>query len=323
MKKLLSCLLFAIAQPFTSAVAQENTVLSTQIYGYKGNMVHYDCVQTPLLAAEFYTNPGEEHLYKFTTDRLVCFLVNGKTKVLLSPGDSLHININYGNSKVPEASISGSENAIKTNLVMQDIENLKRDMRYKAQLLACVALDIKPDARINDSRTLLEKVKSMLAAAQLSEEAANYILSMTESDAYLSFMEYPVMYASVRGTAIEQQEIGDYWSIMEGFSPRSDAASLSCPEYASLLMRYSMYMNEKSAIQKGDTYNAPTRLEDMYSELATFYTGPQRDFVLYTLLCNFIQQGKEIERADALYKDYKEKYNADSRYIAVLDAILQ
>ena len=45
--------------------------------------------------------------------------------------------------------------------------------------------------------------------------------------------------------------------------------------------------------------------------------------VLYTLLCNFIKNGQEIERADALYKDYIEKYNKNSSYKAILDTLLQ
>ena len=64
-------------------------------------------------------------------------------------------------------------------------------------------------------------------------------------------------------------------------------------------------------------------MEDMYKELAAFYGGEQRDFVLYTLLRNFIINGREIERADALYADYIEKYNSNAFYKSILDMLMQ
>lgn len=323
MKKHLLFSLLAFLFIAGGAGAQERTALSAEIYGYKGDMVYFDCVQTPALRAEFYTNPGEEHLYTFDSDRLLCMLINGRTKILLQPGDSLHVNITYDGNNIERIEYSGDENAVKTNQVISYIDDLRRDMRYKSQLLACVAVDIQPKDRIDASRVLHARVQEMLAEAALPEPAANYILSLVESDVYMSFMEYPVMYASVRGKAVEQQGIGDYWSIMEGFVPRSDEASLSAPEYASLLMRYCIYVNEKNAAKNGTAYTAPVKLETLYSELSSFYTGEQRNFVLYSLLCNFIQKGQEIERADVLYKDFKAKYNPAKRYTDVLDMILQ
>ena len=104
---------------------------------------------------------------------------------------------------------------------------------------------------------------------------------------------------------------------------REDAQALSCPEYASLLMRYSFYMNEKAAREKGKKYVMPGVMEDMYKEFVAFYSGAQRDFVLYTLLRNFIMNGQEIERADALYQDYIANYNSNAFYKSILDMLLQ
>ena len=139
----------------------------------------------------------------------------------------------------------------------------------------------------------------------------------------MSLIEYPVMYESVRGLAVEEQEIGDYWSIMDGYSVRNDAESMNCPEYASLLMRYCFYMNERESLDTGGIYVMPTVMEEMYRELAAFYDGAQRDFVLYTLLRNFIINGREIERADALYKDYVEQYNINPFYKSIIDMLMQ
>lgn len=316
-------LVLAILLATNTAFAQEKATLSAEIYGYKQEMVYFDCVQTPLVSSEFYTNPGEIHSYTFDCNDLVCMMINSRAKVLLQPGDSLHVNISYEGRNIKSIKFSGSERAVKNNIMFNNIDNIKRNMRYKNQLLGCVALDIKPKSRIDDSRTLHSKVKAMLASSQATPEAQNYAMAIVDSDVYLSFMEYPVMYASVRGVSIDKQEIGDYASIMNDAELRTDAQALSCPEYASFLMRYCFYSNEMAAAKNGTEYRMPTRFEDMYKELAAFYNNEQRDFVLYTLLCNFIRNGQEIERADALYNDYISNYNKNENYKNILDALLQ
>lgn len=322
MKTKLLFLLIAVVAAFNTSTAQQRTTLSAQVYGYQRDMVYFDCIQTPLIAAEFHTNPGEEHLYTFDCDRLVCLTINGRTNVILQPGDSLHVDVTYDGKNV-KVEYSGSERAVSNNRLMKSIESLRSSMRYKSQLLGCVALDIKPKDRIADSRTLLERADAAIARSKASDEAKNYVKAMIDNFVYMSFIEYPVMYQSVRGLAIGEQEIGDYWSIMDGYVTRSDAESLSCPEYASLLMRYCFYMNEKSAKENGGTYSMPKVLEEMYREIAAFYSGEQRDFLLYTLLRNFIMNGQEIERADVLYKDYIEKYNSNAFHKSILDMLLQ
>ena len=217
MKKNLLFALLAIVAVFGTAVAQEKTTLSAQIYGYQGDMVYFDCVQTPFIAAEFHTNPGEEHIYSFECDNLVCITINGRTSVLLQPGDSLHLNITYDGNNA-RVDYSGSERAVNNNRLLKGLDNIRRSMRYKSQLLGCVALDIKPKSRIEDSRMLLEKVNNLLETSAASTEAKNYVAAIVDNFVYMSFIEYPVMYQSVRGLSIEEQEIGDYWSIMDGYA---------------------------------------------------------------------------------------------------------
>ena len=322
MKKNLLFALVAFFAVIGSATAQQKTTLSAQVYGYQKDMVYFDCIQTPLIASEFHTNPGEEHLYSFECDGLVCITINGRVNVYLQPGDSLHVDVNY-DGKNAKVEYSGSERAVKNNRLMRSIENVKRTMRYKSQLLGCIALDVKPKKRIDDSRSLLDKVTALIEKSAASPEMKNYATAMVDYDVYMSYMEYPVMYASTRGLAVAEQEIGDYWNIMDGYVTRTDAESMNCPEYASLLMRYSFFMNEKSAKESGKEYEMPKVMEDMYKEFAAFYTGEQRDFVLYTLLRNFIMNGQEIERADALYKEYVEKYNVNPFHKNIIDMLLQ
>lgn len=315
-------LAFAAIAFFTTAKAQQKTTLSAEIYGYQKEMVYFDCIQSPFIAQEFHTNPGEQHIYSFECNNLVCMTINGRINVILQPGDSLHVSANYDGKNV-KVEYSGTERAVNNNRLVKSIETIKRSMRYKSQLLGCAALDIKPKKRIDDSRILLEKASAAIERSAASAEAKNYIAAMIDYNVYMSFIEYPVMYESVRGLKVAEQEIGDYWKIAEGYVTRTDAEALSCPEYASLLMRYCFYMNEKAAKESGRQYSMPKKMEGMFKEIAAFYSGEQRDVLLYTLLRNFIMNGQEIERADALYKEYIEKYNANPFYKSILDSLLQ
>ena len=321
MKKRLM-LFISVFALLTTATAQQKTTLSANVDGYKRSKVFFDCMQTPLISQEFHTNPGEEHIYNFDCEGLVWMNINGNTGVILQPGDSLHVDVVYEGKSI-KVEYSGSERAVNNNRLVKSIENLKRSLRYKEQLLGCAALDIKPKERIDDSRVLLEKAKTLVEKSQASAEAKNYVMAKIEYDVYMSFVEYPVMYASVRGVPVEEQEIGDYWSIMDGYVVREDAESMNCSEYASFLMRYCFYMNEKAAKEKGEAYSMPQMMEDMYKEFAAFYDGAPRDFVLYTLLRNFILNGREIERADALYADYIENYNSNAFYKSIIDMLMQ
>lgn len=161
------------------------------------------------------------------------------------------------------------------------------------------------------------------AGKQLAPLAAEYILSTTEAAAYTSFMEYPQMYAETRKLAISDQGIGDYWKIMDGVKLRSTEGALSSPDYVSFLMRYCFYENEKKATQAQQAYTAPRQLEDMFKALSTFYSGAQRDAVLYQLLVNYTRNGKELERVRPLYLEYKNNYNINKDYLQILDKLLE
>ena len=322
MRKTIFLTLALLGMAFGTAKAQQTATISAQVYGYQQDMVYIDCMQTPLIAQEFYNNPGEEYVYTFECDGLVYLTINGRNAVLLQPGDSLHVDITY-EGKNATMTYGGTERAVNNNRLMKSVEGIKRGLRYKSQLLGCAALDIKPKARIDDSRTLLERIGMLLEKSPASQEAKNYVAAMIDYDAYMSFMEYPVMYAEVRGQAVADQEIGDYWAIMDGYATRTDAEALSCPEYASLLMRYCSFINAKVAQEKGESYTMPKMMEDMYREVVAFYEGDQRDFLIYTLLRNFIMNGQEIERADVLYKEYVEKYNTSAFHKSILEMLLQ
>lgn len=308
-----------------NSFAQRKTTLSAEVNGYKREMVYFDCLQSPFFNAEFHNNPGEEHLYSFNTKNLVCMLLNGQVNVLLLPGDSIHVAVQYDNNLPPKTTFSGDKKAVAANNMLQGISELKRQMRYKSQLLACVVVDIKPQKRIEDSRILLTKVQEMVkkAGKQLTPLAAEYILSTTEAAAYTSYMEYPQMYAETRKLAVGEQGIGDYWKIMDGVKLRSTEGALASPDYVSFLMRYCFYENEKKATLANQQYTAPRQLEEMFKTLSLFYSGALRDVVLYQLLVNFTRNGKELERVRPLYLEYKNNYNINQEYLQILDKLLE
>lgn len=309
----------------TSMAQTKKTTLVAQVNGYRHDMIYFDCTQTPFIRAEFHMNPGEEHTYSFETDKAVNMLINGRTNILLQPGDSLHVVMEYEGKPVTSMQFGGTPNAVQANQLIWNLELFKRSIRYKSQLLACAALDVKPQNRVNDSRTLLAKANELVnkAGDALTPEAKSYILADVESDVYNSFMEYPMMYAEIRHLPIEKQEIGDYWKLMDNYQLRTDKNALRNPKYISLLMRYCAFQSEKKALEEGKKYVRPNTLESMYKDFASFYEGDVRDAVLYTLLCNFIRNGKEIERAEPILKEYKEKYNIDKEYVQILDTLMQ
>ncbi len=324
MKKRIFAFSLCLMCALTSFADGKKTTLSAEIYGWQHDMVDFQCVQTPMIHAEFYTNPGEEHLLSFETDELVCLLVNGRIPVLLMPGDSVHAVINYEGKKMSDIQFSGDETAVSQNRLMYAIRQLKTDMRYKQQLLTCLVLDTKPSQRIADSHTLMARATEMADKTQgIPAEARDYVMSTVESDLYMSLMEYPQMYENGRKMPIAEQGIGDYWALTGDYKPEPTAAMLANPDYITLLMRYFVYDKEREAAKNGQKFERKENFEDMYAEFAGYFEGATRDAVLYNLICNFIRRGKEIERVDPIVKDYLEKYNIKKGYADILNSLLQ
>ncbi len=325
MKKELIALCMCILSASSCFAESKRTVLSAEVYGWRHDMTDFQCVQTPLFHAEFYTNPGEEHLYSFETDELVCMLINGRVPILMMPGDSVHVVVNYDGKKVGDIQFDGTASAVSQNQLMHDIRKLKTDMRFKQQLLTCLVLDTKPADRIAAARTLMEKATEMANAhTDIPTEAKEYIMSTVEADLYNSLMEYPQMYENGRKMPIAEQGIGDYWTLLGDYEPKPTAAMLENPDYISLLMRYYVYDNERKAHIAGTTWQREEKFEDMYAAFAAYFVIQEvRDAVLYNLICNFIRGGQEIERVDPIIKDYKEKYNVKKTYVEILNSLLQ
>ena len=307
------------------ATAGERTVVSAEVYGHKGETVRIDCVQTPFIKAEFHNNPGERHTYAFEApSEPLLLIVAGKAEVLLGAGDSVHVVVRM-DGRNADCRYSGTPGAVAANELRARIAGLRREMRYKGQLLACAVVDVKPDARVADAKELLAKVGEMAGEAKGKAPAGllGYATAEQEASAYLSFMEYPKMYEEMRKTPIAEQGIGDYHAIMDGREARSDAPALACPEYASFLMRYCDYRNGKEAAEAGRAYSTPETLEEMYAAFKAFYIGGQRDCVLFHLLSNHIRGGKQTERALPLYEDYKRECCTDKEHARILGTFMQ
>lgn len=321
-------LLFLLILPLLSIQANEKvkTTLSCQIYDYRGEMIYYDCVQTPFIRAEFHNNPGESHVYEFETDDIVTLIVNGREQFVMQPGDSLHATIRYGENGRPEdVKLSGSERAVKQNNLRRDLKQVQLSMCYKTQLLACIAIDTKPADRFRESQTFWEKANKLikLESSHCSADFLNYLYAEYEAIVYGSYIEYPPLYADTRHVPIEKQGIGDYWNIINDYQPRADLASLRCMPYSEFLILYCFYKRTKEAHAAGKTYTRPNSLEGLYKELSTFFDGNQRDATLFLILSNYIHNGKEIEKVEPYLKEYKEKYNLNKEYAAILDSLMQ
>ena len=321
----LGLLLLCGCSSWLFAQESKRTVLSAQIEGYKRDMIYMSCIQSPDISGEFHTNPGESHVLDFQTDEPVAIVVNGRTTIFMQPGDSIHTQLVYEGTKVTDIRFSGTDRAVANNNLYQDVQRLRLAMKYRTQLLGLVVLDVKPLKRFQDSKLLLSRVDAMIAKAgeRVDKSLVDYLKAEIEGLAYLSYVEYPVMYADTRKVPIEKQEIGDYWSVMDSIALRDDVISLSSPSYVGFLMRYALFLKEKKAHEEGKSYAAPQKLEDMYKLFAETFEGRQRDYVLFALLKNFTQGGKELERVDPLFADYKNKYNTNPKHIKYLESMLQ
>lgn len=303
----------------------QETTLSTEVFGYPGNKIYFDCVQTPLIRAEFYKNPGEVHSYTFETSTPVALTINGRNKVLLAPGDSLHVVLRYTEGqKRPHMQVSGSASAVLANKVLEQIGEVKRKLNYKDQLLSALVLDVSPQERLQQAKQLLEQTEQMIAQEGSTNPALlEYIQAEVEATAYLSMIEYPLMYEEARKKPIAEQGIGAYEGLLQGVELRESEGALASPEYLSFLIRYSLYDLEQKKKSAGEAFEPPITLEGLYSILSEYYGGVQRDGTIYQLLINFIRNGKEVERVLPLVEDYKQKYNINKAYIEVLDRLLQ
>lgn len=311
---------------YTEAKEKQKTTLCCQIFDYRGNTIYYDCLQTPFIKAEFPNNPGEENIYSFETDRIVTLVVNGRERFIMQPGDSIHAIIRYGEDGKPKSrELSGTEQAVTQNNLAYDLKLVQNNMRYKTQLLACIALDTKPADRQKDSYIYLEKANRLInrTSESCSPDFLNYIRAQIESLVYGSLIEYPPLYADTRKVPIEKQEIGDYWNCINDYKLRDDVASLCCMEYSEFLMLYCFFQESKEAHLAHKTYSRPTKLENIYKALTSFYKGNQLDATLFLLISNYIRNGKEIEKVEPFLKEYQEKYNINKNYTEILNSLMQ
>ena len=326
MRRVFLLLLFlsVLACSVYAQIKEDNVLLTIGVSNYQRPKIYVDCVQTPLIHAEFHNNGEQKHTYRFNLEDMAEVLINGNISVFLMPGDSLVVSIVYEGKNMSKIDYWGNEQAVRNNDFYRSVNGIKKELRYKSQLLANAVLNITPQERMRVSDEYLLRVKEIVSKSEgVSNDVKEYIMAGVEADVYLSYMEYPLMYEELRKKSISEQGIGEYWDIMQGFRIRDGKGALLNPNYLSMLMRYSFFMNEKNSHEKGIEYQRPQMLEGMYTEFAATYDGDIRDAVLYTLLTNFIRSGKEIERVDPLLRDYKEKYNKNSRYIEIIESLLR
>lgn len=306
--------------------APKQCYLGSTIYNYRADMVSYFAQQNYDLRYEFHTNEGELYESRFETDTFLSMSICGQTDIFIEPGDSLVVEIRYGDRAPESVTFTGSQRAVKQNRLLQSIESRRRALRFKSQLLACAVVQVKPADRIADSKKMLEFVKTILDnnREQISDDFYTYTLSSFEAAAYSSMIEYPLIYQEVQKTPIAEQGLEtDYWTLMDGVTLRSDRAAMLNPQYSALLMQYMLYVNRRDAQKNGTEYTIPGTLETIYTAIAEFYDGTQRESALFTMLCNYIFNGKEIERVEPLVEDFDKNYNTEPVFAAQLERMMR
>lgn len=308
----------------------ERTVISCIINNFKRDMIYLDCPQTPFIRGEFHRNPGEEHILAFSTSKIVSLRLNGhELEFFLEPGDSLHAVINYGERLPQTITFSGSERAVRQNRLLWKLYRHRLSTRFKTSLNACVVLDHKPDKRIDDAKRYAEEAQNMIAqeADGCSEDFKNYVEAGIEALLGESLIYYPDLYAAMRHVPIEQQGIGDYWTLLDNWKIRSDEASLRCMPYMDFLIKYMVYEKAKSQkdnlTEQGLEQTMPKTLEGYYRLAEQTFDGVQLDAVLFTILTRYITEGKNIDEIDQWIADYKKRYNTNPEYLQILESLLQ
>lgn len=305
----------------------KHTVMSCVVNNFKRDMIYLDCPQTPVIRGEFHRNPGEEHLLTFNTDKLVSLKLNGQElEFYLEPGDSLHADITYGDRLAETIIFSGTKRAVSQNQFLWNLYRYRLSIRFKNSLNACLVLDHKPADRIAATNSFAQEALKMLKEneKEYSTSFKNYVEATIEALCGESKIYYPDLYAMARQKPINEQGIGDYWTLLNDYQPRSDEASLRCMPYVDFLIKYMVYQKAKnSSDRQGLDHYLPKTVEDSYKLATETFKGAQLDAVLFRILIGYIVQGKNLEEIDPWIADYKQKYNKEKEYADILDLLMQ
>ena len=321
-------LLILLILPLLSIQANEKvkTTLSCQIYDYRGEMIYYDCVQTPFIRAEFHNNPGESHVYEFETDDIVTLIVNGREQFVMQPGDSLHAKVTYEGRNYTAVEYSGTPQAVLIANTLHRIRMHRREVRYKANLPAALVVLTDPIAYHQASLDEWRAEKAILneIKAEIPERVYNYLLSELDAIFLPNLIMYPYACAAYQKKELKDCIADDYWTALDDYQLRDDEASLRNRNYMSFLPSYAKYEICKRNGCDPATFKTSQSRESEYEELAGFYEGALRDAALFVIIYNgLVGDGRDFELCRNLSKDYLKKYNISKEYKQILKEIMK
>lgn len=321
---ILACCLSAIV----SLQAQRAATVTATMSGYQGGkVVDFEFIEKDGINQQIPYSNNQEMEFEAELDYITMMKINGRTSVILQPGDKINVDIkyDYSNGTVALATFTGTPEAVLASTLLQDIQKNRRRNRYKTNILSAVILKRMPldyydatKAEWKEEVALLDAIKP-----QISPAMYNYLLSEIESVLIPNLLRSPWVYAEMMRTTADSCMREDYWNLLDQYKLRDDKASLRNYNYMGFLLEYEMYQQKKKAREQNITHTPPKTLEEAYKGIASFYDGSFRDCALCVLLYNAITKGNDFPTIEKLTKDYFNKYNKNKQFKTMLTNMMK
>lgn len=326
MRSFFAILFVLFVLPLTAKEKGQDTYVCVEVYGYGGKMVSFDYMEKPEAYVEFPYKEGQpmEVVTKLTD--ITMLNINMWVNICLQPGDSLHAKIVYEGRSYKTVEYSGTPRAVLIANTLHKIRSSRREADYKANIPAALVVLTEPKGYHQASLDEWKREKAILdeAKGEMSPRVYNYLLSELDAIFLPNVIMYPYVCADFQKKPLEECIAEGYWEALDGYQVREDDASLRNRNYMSFLLPYAEYMICKRNGAIPDKFRMTQSVESKYEELAEFYDGVLRDAALFVVLYNNLaSENVDIEKSEALIRDYLKKYNINKEYKLILREIMK
>jgi hypothetical protein len=306
--------------------------LIVTLNGFTKESVSMDIMQYPTQSVMIPYNAASGRPVEFYLDMddITAVYINGQL-VCVEPDDELELTMNYGeNGRFSNLEITGGNNekSVALNELIQAINSLRRENRFKKQGLAAVVTQVSAEEQqqLCVSQVAAEKERLEAAKGSLSEAGYNYLLAESEATIYSVGIEYPYVLSGTRNIPLDSCFTEGYTSLLEGYGVKSDDASLRNRNYTSFLVLYCQYMDNLPLVKSGKISEIkPFNLESLFYRLVDFYENEKvRDVVLFSYLFqNVVSGNPDFETIDKLVNEYITSHNLNEEYKQELNRVMQ
>lgn len=316
---LLACLLCAGLQ------AQKKASISAVAGGYSGKVIDFEFIDSPDNNMQYPYRDGQRMEFDVELKEPSLVKVNMWLWMMVCPGDEIRADIRYAGKNLSTVEYNGTPSAVALNKAVNDGRNLRIAAHYKTNPLAAAVTQVPVDKYHEMTQGLWKQEQELLSKVREQSNAFAYDYVWAELEGmYLSnLVKYPYIIADVTKKKIAECLPGDFWTMLDGYTVRKDAASLKSFAYLGWLLEYKEYMEKREAERSGKPYVRETDMKKAYESLAAFYDGNVRDAVLYAFLYQAISSQAEFDTAQALCKDYFKKYNKNKSYRKELNEMMK